>query len=391
MIPETKEFETSTGTSIGHKANVSYVFNHSTFQGGGEISFFELAQWLDRSSYKTSVIVPEDGEILTRISEIGIPAEICPFTSLRNLNLVLLIGAAIKLAKILKTQKADLIHVNGSRACFYAAIVGRTLGIPVIWHVRETIQDIEAYDRFLASMSSAIICVSNSVRDKRFGKLNAGIQDRISIVYNGIDPQQFQMDQSSRKMVRGQIGMGDDTLLGIVGNLIPLKGHHIFLKAFAEAKKRHPELNAKAIFLGRFLDTEYRELLVRMTNQLNLQDDVIFRGHSNNIPHYLSALDVFVLPSQREGCSRALLEAMSVGLPVIASRISEIKEVALPDRNAVLVEYGDVSQLAAAILKLSQDKKLRERLGDENRKRVTGLFTMQTHAAGIQQVYANLV
>ena len=82
---------------------------------------------------------------------------------------------------------------------------------------------------------------------------------------------------------------------------------------------------------------------------------------------------------------------MSVGLPAIASNITEIKEVALPVRNAVLVEYGDVSQLAAAILKLSRDKKLRERLGDENRKRVTGLFTTQTHAAGVQKIYANLV
>jgi glycosyltransferase involved in cell wall biosynthesis len=128
-----------------------------------------------------------------------------------------------------------------------------------------------------------------------------------------------------------------------------------------------------------------------MTNELKLQHDVIFKGHSDNIPAYLSAFDVFVLPSQREGCSRALLEAMSVGLPIIASNISEIKEVAMHGRNAVFVEYGDISQMAAAILELSEDKSLRERLGDENRGRVTGSFTMQTHVADIQQVYANLV
>jgi glycosyltransferase involved in cell wall biosynthesis len=82
---------------------------------------------------------------------------------------------------------------------------------------------------------------------------------------------------------------------------------------------------------------------------------------------------------------------MSAGLPIIASRISEIEEVAVSDRNAVLVEYGDVSRLAAAILKLSEDEKLRGKMGNENRRRATASFTMQTHAAGIQQVYANLI
>ena len=376
---------------LADKPKIAFIFNHASFLGGGEISFFELIKCLVPNLPKPLVVVPGDGEILTRIANIGIPAEVCPFASFRNMNMISSIAAAAKLAKILKTEKVDLIHVNGSRACAYAGIVGKILGIPVIWHVRETKRDVAAYDRFLASVSTSIICVSKSVGDKRFGRLNATIRERINTVYNGIDPHKFQLNLKARETVRRQFGIGDGTLLGTVGNIIPLKGHHVFLKALAEVKKMQPGIAAKAIFIGKFLDPDYREKLLELTHKMKLQKDVVFKGPSDNIPDYLSALDIFVLPSQREGCSRALLEAMSVGLPIIASDISEIEEVAARDRNAVLVEYGDELQLAAAILKLSEDKRLREKLGGENRRRVTALFTLQSHVAGIEHVYADLI
>jgi len=297
----------------------------------------------------------------------------------------------IGLYKLIKAQKADIIHVNGSRACLYAGLVGRILNIPVIWHVRETKKDLFVYDLFLSIISNSIICVSRSTKVKRFGRFGTMMSMKIHIAYNGVDTYLFNKNRSARQKIRRQFNVGDHLLFGIVGNLIPLKGHDFFLKGLAEAKKLQPDFGAKAIFIGRFLDAEDKKRLYRLTADLKLQDDVIFNGFSDNIPAYLSALDVFSLPSQREGCSRALLEAMSVGLPVIASKISEIEEVVRPDKNAILVEYGDVSQMAAAIIELAENKKLREMLGRENRNRAQTVFGMRSHVDSIQHVYEKLL
>ena len=373
------------------KKKVAFIFNHSLFQGGGEISFFELVKGLDRNLFEPLVIVPGQGEIKTRTSERGMEVRVCPFPSLRSMGRGLPFGALVKLFRMLRQNRVDLIHVNGSRACFYGGIAGRLLAIPVIWHVRETIQDRKAYDRLLASFSAAIICVSRSVQIKRFAKFGPGVCKKLQVVYNGVDTQHFIKDATDRAKIRLQLEIGNRSLFGIVGNMIPLKGQAFFLNAVAEAKKMQPDVEIKAVFIGRYLDTDYKERLYRLTADLNLRDDVIFKGYCDNISAYLSACDVFVLPSQREGCSRALLEAMSSGLPVIASKISEIEEVVQTDRNAILVEYGNVFQMATAITKLAENKRLRELLGNENEKRAEAIFGLQAHVDCIQGVYKNLL
>jgi len=386
-----KQLEMPTIKDLKAKKKIAFIFNHPLFQGGGEISFFELIKGLDRNIFEPLVIVPGKGEIETSASTQGFEVNVCPFPSLRSLGRGLPLWALVKLARILRQKNVDLIHVNGSRACFYSGIAGRLQAIPVIWHVRETIQDLEAYDKLLARLSAAIICVSRSVQMKRFAKFGPRTCNKIQVAYNGIDTQHFIKDPAAREKIRQQLGIGAQSLFGIIGNLIPLKGHDFFLKAMAEVKKTRPDLGTKAIFIGRCLDVDYKKRLYRLTADLKLQDDVIFGGYSDNIPAYLSAFDVFVLPSQREGCSRALLEAMSVGLPVIASKISEIEEVVNPDRNAILVEYDDVFQMATALIKLAENKKLRELLGEENQKRVQAIFSLQAHVDSIQRVYENIL
>lgn len=377
------------GTFLHKK--IAFIFNHSSFQGGGEISFFELIKGIDRAFIDLLVIVPGKGEIEECTSAKGIEVKVCPFASLRNWPRGLPLWTVIKLSKIFRIKNIDLIHANGSRACLYSEISGRLLKIPVIWHVRETKKDITVYDKLLAHFASDIICVSDGVLAKRFGKFGSLITDKIHVVYNGVDTKYFNQDPETGKKVRQQLGIGRQILFGIVGNLIPLKGHDFFIKALAKAKRSRPDLEIKAVFLGRFLDAEYKKVLYGLAADLQLQEDVIFNGYCGNIPAYLSALDVFVLPSRREGCSRALLEAMSAGLPVIASKISENEEVVKPDKNAILVQYGDISQMAKAITELAENSKLRDDLGRENRQRAQAVFSMRLHVENIQRVYKKVL
>jgi len=373
------------------KKRIAYVFNHPIFLGGGEISFYELIKCLDKNKFDPLIIVPANGEIATKLSRQGMDVSICPFPPLKTMVFGLPLIAVVKLGRILNSKNIHAIHVNGSRACFYCGIAGRCLGTPVLWHVRETIQDKAVYDWFLSRLSTSIICVSKSVQIKRFTKFGRQIYNKIHVVYNGVDTIRFTRDLKQGGKIRRKFELGDNMLFGIVGNVIPRKGYAFFLKGLARAKAINPDLSVKALFFGRFIDSKYKNKLYRLVKDKHLTDDVIFMGYSENISANLSVFDVFVLPSQSEGFSRSLIEAMSTGLPVLATKISEIEEAVSPGKNAILVEYGDVSQMAAAITELAEDKKLREVLGRENRKRAQSVFSMRHHVDSIQRVYENLL
>ena len=113
-------------------------------------------------------------------------------------------------------------------------------------------------------------------------------------------------------------------------------------------------------------------------------------NYSDKIVEIFSALDIFVLPSRREGFSRSLLEAMSSGLPVLATKLSEIEEAVPNGENAILVNFNDVENLAAAIIQLYEDEKLRTKLGARNRKRVVGEFDLLSYAKTTEYIYDNL-
>jgi len=373
------------------KKTVAFIFNHSFYLGGGEISFFEFIRSLDQNRFEPIIIVPNNGEIEKELTSLNFQVFVNPILSIKKMFSGLPIIHLLRIINILKNNSVDIIHVNGSRACAYGGVSGRLLGIPVIWHVRETINDFLLYDGLLALLSSAIISVSSGVQSKRFTRFGQRIKTKTNIVYNGIDTHKFRRNSTARYEFRRNLKVDEHILLfGIAGNILPLKGHDFFLKAFAQAKDRCFNLAAKILIIGRPLDSEFDKEIHQLVMDMNLEDDVVFLGHSKNMLAILSALDVFLLPSQREGFSRSLLEAMSVGLPVLATRIDEIEEAVTDGENAILVNYNDVNAMAAAIVKLAEDEQLREKMGKANRKRVVQKFDLASHTKAIQNIYSRL-
>jgi glycosyltransferase involved in cell wall biosynthesis len=123
----------------------------------------------------------------------------------------------------------------------------------------------------------------------------------------------------------------------------------------------------------------------------NLDTNVIFRNYSEKIIEIFPALDVFVLPSKREGFSRSLLEAMSESLPVLGSKISEIEEAVPNEQYGLLVDFNDVKKMASAIIKLSENDKLRKNMGQRNRRRAVQYFDLKTHARLVETIYTTTV
>ena len=382
--------------ACNHKSSrrprIAYVFNHSYLLGGGEISLSELIRSIDKNRFEPVVIVPNDGEIKTSHEEKKIKVLINSLPSLKHITLGKPAQSLVTLSRILKANAVDIIHANGSRACLYGGLAGRFLGIPVIWHVRESLKDSFVYDGLLVLLAQIVVCVSKSVQIKRFARYGNLMKTKGIIVYNGVDTQKFKKSETRRQSFRKLLNIrGNDILFGVVGNIIPRKGQDFLVRGLDRARIRKPNLSVKTLFIGRALDSAFDETLHQMVLNRNLGGEVIFMGYTEQITDIFSALDVFVLPSKSEGFSRSLLEAMSSGLPVLATRTGEIAEAVIEGLNGILIDYNDVEEMASAIIKLSENETLRENMGNENRQRAVGHFDLKSHANSIETLYVNLL
>ena len=261
------------------KIRILFVFNHHFFLGGGEFSFFDLIRSLDRKTFEPVVIVPSKGEIECRINELGIPVYELPFPSLKDLLFIRPLLALSRLISFLRLKRIHIIHANGSRACFYCLLAGQALGIPVLWHVRETIGDYQLYDGLLLFLSREVVAVSKGVKEKRFSRFPQWLSRKITVVYNGIDTNKFVKRQRFREEKRKELGISEkDLLFGLVANFIPLKGHDFFLHAMAKAKLCEPALELKILFIGRALDRSYRRKLGDLVIRLSMCLSSLLKG-----------------------------------------------------------------------------------------------------------------
>ena len=375
----------------GIKHRVAFIFNHSFFLGGGETSFFELIKATDVSKIEAIAMVPARGEVQKRLESQNLACLKISLPALKTIGVGLPLYAFLKLVFQFKKNRIDIIHVNGSRACFYAGLAGRTVGIPVVWHVRESIRDWYVYDRLLAMCSRTIVCVSKSVQRKRFGRFGKRIIKKTTVVYNGVDTASFIRQPDARQSIRNSLMITNEILFGIVANIVPLKRQDFFLRGLWRAKQQQSNLAARALIIGRILDPVYHRKLHRDVTEMRLENTVKFMDFTPNIREIYSALDIFVLPSEREGFSRSLIEAMSSSLPVLATNLEAIEEAVTNGENGILVEYDDVDHMAAAIIKLCADHNFREITGPLNRQKAMTYFDLNRHVNTIEAIYNSIL
>jgi glycosyltransferase involved in cell wall biosynthesis len=369
---------------------VAFVFNHAFFLGGGERSFFELIRSLDQEVFASLVIAPADGAILDACGNLGLRTVVCPMPPLKHA--IASLSSALRMARRLAASRVDIIHANGSRACFYCLLAGNILRVPVIWHVRETLRDIRLYDGLLLCLSRSLICVSESVRKKRFSAFPRALTRKIRVVHNGVDPLPFRPGRPERDRVRKGFGVEEgQVLFGLVANFVPLKAQDVFLRAVAYARNLRPHLPVRVLMIGRVTDRDYHKELLGLIRDLGLTECVILSAYTQDIAEVYASLDVFVLPSRREGFSRSLIEAMCSGLPVLARDLEEISEAVEQGREGLLVDMDDLTQVSRAILRLVEEPALRRGMGEAGRRTALQRFTLREHVQAVQSVYREAI
>jgi glycosyltransferase involved in cell wall biosynthesis len=225
--------------------------------------------------------------------------------------------------------------------------------------------------------------VCDAVSEELFTQ-HARFTPRIVSIKNGIDVQRFQVRNPQQHLVlTSQLGLPEQArIIGIVARLNPVKNHQLLLEAFAIIKQQLPE--AALVVIG---EGECRPALEASIQRLKLPDAVFLLGDRSDVHTLLAGCDVFVLSSDNEGYSLALLEAAASGLPLVATDVGGNVDIVNPDLNGLLVPAKDPEALATALTRLLTDVPLAEHMGANARRWVEQHGSVQAMADAYDRLY----
>jgi glycosyltransferase involved in cell wall biosynthesis len=218
---------------------------------------------------------------------------------------------------------------------------------------------------------------------------HAGVRpSRISVCHNSVEPPVYGSPEDS-KALRKQFGVaeGEQVILS-VGRLSLEKGHVDLVRALAALRKISPSLRPKLIIVGAGPE---RERIATAAREDGLTEQLIFAGHTADVHPYYAIADILALPSHSEGSPNVLLEAMSAGLPVVATAVGGVPEIASTEENALLLARNDTSGFAQALSRLLTDRELAQKLGRAAALHVRAKFSPATQARSLLQIYQSLV
>lgn len=343
--------------------------------GGAELMLKRLVEGLNGKDgmHHTVISLTDLGPIGQQLQDAGISV-----TALCMKNVLSLPSIFFKLRRELKRQKPDIVHTWMYRADFLGGLAARSIGInKVIWSVRNTYLDDRGRLKFIfrkicAYLSNAIpkkiIFVSYSAQREH---LKAGYSsERGVVIGNGFDTDKFLFSEDKREKYRSEMKLDfDDIAVFSVGRCDPAKDHLTFIKAICEASKYNNKI--KGVLVGRDIDLD--NFYLSDTEK----EFFILLGQKEDIAGLLSAADIFCLHSITEGFPNVLGEAMSVGLPCIATKAGDA-ELILSDNNYT-VDIGDFLSIGKLIINLSTDiSGYKEKIGKENREKIIKSFSLET-------------
>jgi glycosyltransferase involved in cell wall biosynthesis len=371
---------------------------------GASRALLHLLSALDRTCYLPLVALPGPGPLVDQLRKLGIEPLMTPHIrvlmgqvarSWRALPFGLsLIPAALGMRRVIQHSAVDLVHSN-NWTMLSGALGARLAGVPHVWHIREILPNFGGLKPALVRLSlrgaARLVCISDAVAAQFAGHAGA---ERVQVVYDGLALPSTSLSASERDAVRRSYGVAPgERMIGLVGRLHPQKGQDEFLRACALLE---PRLRAKChcLIIGGAQPgyEQFRSELEALAHTSGIADRVQFLGFQQETLPIIAAMDALVLPATRpEGLGGVLLEAMAVGVPVIATRLGGPIEIIEDHVSGLLVEPRQPAQLARALAELIDDPQLGHSIGDVGRRVVEQRFDAARTTAQIQQIYAALL
>jgi glycosyltransferase involved in cell wall biosynthesis len=301
-----------------------------------------------------------------------------------------------RLCRIIKSNEIDIVHVDGVTN-FVPALAARLTGRPIVWLYNDYLpRPLRLVLMPLMTRLASTVLVQGESLKRQYTAGNPKLQDKTIVLHSCADTSKFTPDEQSaeqRRRIREELGFAADcTLVGTIRNVNRFKGLTYFIEAAGRIKSRIP--SAKFVVVGQKLDTDpgYWDHLQQLTEQLGLTQDVVFTGFREDVPAILAALDVFVLASIEESCPVALLEAMAMKVPVVATDVGAVAEMVLHGRTGFVVPPRDPDAIADAVMSyVHMPGEQVRRMVDAARQRVESEFAVEPVAWQQKRLYESVI
>jgi glycosyltransferase involved in cell wall biosynthesis len=288
------------------------------------------------------------------------------------------LGSVHELRKLIRAFRPDIVHTHAAKAGAVGRIAAALEGVTVRVHTFHghvfhsyfsplKTQVFLQVERGLARLSTGIVAISASQQHELVEVYRVAPAKKVHVVQNGFDLSRFDSNAALRERFRGQYQLGDtEVAVGIVGRMVPVKNHGLFLEAMARLSQQ-VELPVRAFLIG---DGELRSSLEQRARELGFDSDwrqgrvkLEWTSWIEDMERAYAGLDIVVLCSLNEGTPVSLIEAQAAGLPVVSTRVGGVHDVVQHEHGGLLTESANLTQLTDAVAHLVGSAEQRTQLG----------------------------
>ncbi len=372
--------------------------------GGPAIHTILLSSALNRDGDKDMLICgradTSEGDMMYLARSKQVEPTVIPCLG-RDISLVKDARAFLKLFALMKKERPHIVHTHTAKAGTLGRLAALFAGVPVKIHTfHGHIFDgyfspakarlFLAIETFLALFTDRIIAVSERVKDDIVNRLHVTSEAKCVVVPLGLDLARFLECERVKGTLRRELGIGDDTLLvAIVGRLVPIKNHRMFLDVARKVKEGLAgRRKVRFLIVG---DGEMRAGLEEYARKQGLGDSVIFTGWIEDLAKVYADVDVVALTSLNEGTPVSLIEAMASGKAVITTDVGGVRDLVSGDETGCLIPRDDLEGFSKKLLELLDEKETRVRYGARGRESVRERYSYTRLVRDIKRLYEECV
>lgn len=380
--------------------------------GGPVLNASYLTRYLSPEFETLMVVGPkdpheQDASYLAR--QLGIEVHTIPEMG-RSVHAWSDVQALVRLRQLIKTFRPDVVHTHAAKPGALGRVAAASMGVPAIVHTyhghvfhsyfnRFKTGMVIQTERWLARHTHAIIAISPQQQQELVQDFRIAPAHKFHQIPLGLDLDPFTHQQTEKRAAfRRSFGLAaDEVAIGIIGRLVPVKNHDLFLEGLRHVLT-HSTRKVKAIIIG---DGETRGHLEALAAQMGIAfsrhtdavhpHPLVFASWRKDMDAVMAGLDIVALTSFNEGTPVSLIEAQAAGKAIVATRVGGVADVAVADGSALLSEVADRAGFGANLLRLVEDDALRRRLGGHSSRRVLRQFGYQRMVRETADLYHHLL
>lgn len=374
---------------------------------GAEVCLLNLLRRLDKAQFRPIVVCPEEGPLTDAMRDSGIEFRIVKMSRLTRYSIRSMLSYIVNyatvvyhLVRIIREENIALVHAFIYMVFKYACPAAWLAGVPIIGSMHDALipERVPRLKRWIVvflinRFLNLLLCVSDAIKTITIAQGANPL--KIRTLYNGIDYQEIEAQANADypSDVRSELGLAHDTfLIGSVGRLTEWKGFQYMIKAMKEVLHYIPQ--ARYVIVGDAFvdDDEWAGQLRNLPRELGLLKEVVFTGWRQDVPRIMKELDCFILPSALpDPFPTVILEAMALGIPIVATSVGGVPEMLADGECGILVEPRSSHSLAQAIIDLYNDNQRAQEIARNAQRRLRENFTLERHVENMTQVYRELI